>query len=93
MVINVRKADSVIVDVNQVYDTRFFDNVTVPDGTLVGLSRTDRYIWNGTAVVKVGENDRELAERVIAAINNATTIAQLKAILIEIVKAVFRRLR
>ena len=41
MILNVRKSDGVVVDVDQKYDSRLYDNVTVPDGTV-----TDQRLLN-----------------------------------------------
>ena len=44
MIINIRQFDSRVVDVNQTYDPRYFDNAVYPDGTIPANADPTKYI-------------------------------------------------
>lgn len=95
MIINIRKSDNQVVDVEQTYDIRFFDNATFSDGTIPAKDNPRKYFRNiGGQIVKRPRADLDrdfLDERksgLVARIDAlpATVDPQLKQILKDLIK-------
>lgn len=87
VILNIRKSDGVIVDVDQRYDTRYYDNVFVLDGVLGGTAAVGgNYTWNGTQPVKGGETLLELKTRLVNELKDVVDVEGLKPILTDMIK-------
>lgn len=87
MILNIRKSDGAIVDVDQRYDTRYYDNVFVLDGVLGGAAAVSgKYTWNGSQPVKTGETLQELKTRLVNELKDVVDVEGLKPILTAMIK-------
>ena len=90
MILNVRKSDGLIVDIDQKYDDRDYFNIEVPDGTLPNsaAAASKSYVWDGSRVVKVRETLVELKTRLAEELKGVIDIDGLKPILTELIKRI-----
>jgi len=66
VIINIDKRSGKIVDVNQTYDPRFYENREVPDGTLPNKLAGANYIFDfDTRTIKLAPPPREVGGRFV----------------------------